>query len=282
MRANRKSIIYGVISLVVVIAVAAGAAALFTTESKKISPTVFSVGGIHNDGKHVAVKTSIYTKDFLECQGLTIEPDFEAKGTFQVFYYDDDKSFLGATNTMNATDGVYSKLDTFPLATYCRIMITPEIEIDEEDEDATLEIKFWQVTGYANDYIVRVYRDQTPMYRLSEFDYETAEKGYKWSYTEASESIERVTDAASSIFTSFNVKGEDMMVIVFEDEYSAMDFTLLFELKDGTTTTIDPDESRLTTLYGAAVLENIVIPEGAVKCYVTVSGSLSEFNFYFK
>ena len=143
-----QSIFTAVISIALIVAVVAGMAALFTRESKRISPTVFSVGGIHNDGKHVAVKSSIYTKDFLECQGLTIEPDFEAKGTFQVFYYDDDKTFMGSTEIMNATDGVYSKLDTFPLAIYCRIMITPEIEIDEEDEDPTLEIRFWEVTGY--------------------------------------------------------------------------------------------------------------------------------------
>ena len=83
-----KSIATAVISIALVVAVIAGLGVLFTRETKRVSPTVFSVGGMNANGEYVNVTNSIYTKDFIECDGLVIEPDFEAQGSYQVFYYD--------------------------------------------------------------------------------------------------------------------------------------------------------------------------------------------------
>ena len=151
---------------VLVVALAAGAllgvGTALTNKTKKVSPLVFERGALDANGLHVESKTSIYTKDLIECQGLEIEPDFEVSGTYQVFYYDTNKQFLGASALQDSqTDGVYTKGMEYPLAKYCRIVISPTASVDEDgyvDED--WKIRFYEVTSYANKYTIKVAKDQ--------------------------------------------------------------------------------------------------------------------------
>ena len=151
---------------VLVVALAAGAllgvGTALTNKTKKVSPLVFERGALDENGLHVESKTSIYTKDLIECQGLEIEPDFEVSGTYQVFYYDTNKQFLGASALMDSqTDGVYNKGREYPLAKYCRIVISPTASVDEDgyvDED--WKIRFYEITSYANKYTIKVAKDQ--------------------------------------------------------------------------------------------------------------------------
>ena len=118
-------------------------------------PFAFTRGCIDANGSYVKSNTSIYTEDMFECQGLTIEPDFKASGTYQVFYYAADEMFIGATEEMNANDPAYVKGDTFPLAKYCRVLITPD-----NGGDGDFSVKFYNVTSYANDYTITVNKKQ--------------------------------------------------------------------------------------------------------------------------
>lgn len=156
-----KSIISGILLVAIIAGVLALAGSLLGKETKTISSTEFSVGGINAQGNYVESKTSIYTKDMFECQGLTIEPDFEATGTYQVFYYDENKNFMGATEDFNAADGVYTKGSAFPFAVYARIMITPAVPTDEDGNiEENFKIRFYEVVGYANDYTITVNKKQ--------------------------------------------------------------------------------------------------------------------------
>ena len=145
------------------IGAAVGISSAVNNKEKKISATVFARGAIDEEGQYVKSDRSIYTKDLIECQGLRIEPDFEATGTYQVFYYAQDKTFLGATELLDAaTDGIYNKLDAFSIAKYCRVMITPDVPKDEDgyiDED--FKIRFYNVTKYAKEYSIYVNKNQT-------------------------------------------------------------------------------------------------------------------------
>ena len=135
--------------------------AIFNKDTKTISSTAFSVGGINAQGNYEETKLSIYTKDMFECQGLTIEPDFEATGTYQVFYYDQNKNFLDSTSLMHAEDGVYNKGDSFAGAQYARIVITPAVPVDEDGKEVEdFKIRFYEVSGYARDYTITVNKDQ--------------------------------------------------------------------------------------------------------------------------
>ena len=103
------------------------ASSLLSKKTKTVSNLEFKVGAVNEQGEYVNSTKSIYTENLIECQGLSIEPDFEATGTFQVFYYSDSKAFIGKTDTLNASSGVYNKGDSFVAAKYCRIVITPNI-----------------------------------------------------------------------------------------------------------------------------------------------------------
>ena len=157
----------------------AGITASVKNDQTTVSSTEFKRGALDANGLYVESKTSIYTKDLIECQGLEIEPDFEVSGTYQVFYYDVNKSFLVASELMDAqTDGVYMKGNEYPLAKYCRIVISPAAPVDEDgyvDED--WKIKFYEVTSIANKYTIKV--DKKQKMDLSGYDMLTNIKVYE-------------------------------------------------------------------------------------------------------
>ena len=153
-----------IIALVAVLGVGAvaGVAAIAKNDSKTISSTVFKRGAIDQNGFYVESENSLYTKDLIECQGLEIAPDFEATGTYQVFFYDAKKAFIGSTQVFDCSiDGVYIRGEEFAFAKYCRIMITPETPKD--DYGNTIEdykIKFYEVAGIANKFTISVNKSQ--------------------------------------------------------------------------------------------------------------------------
>lgn len=153
-----------IITLVAVLGIGAiaGISTIAKNDKKTISSVAFKRGALNDLGFYVESDQSIYTKDLIECQGLEIEPDFETLGTYQVFYYDCNKLFMGKTDKINSqTDGVYVKGDSFGFAQYCRIVITPAPETDEDGNvDEDFKIAFYEVASYANKYKITVNKDQ--------------------------------------------------------------------------------------------------------------------------
>ena len=148
--------------IVLLVGCVAGLAAIFSSKTTDVSDFEFKKGALDSAGFYVESDTSIYTKDLIECQGLVIEPDFEATGKYQVFYYGTNKAFLGSSELLDAhLDGMYEKGDTFNLAKYCRIVISPDTPTDNDGypvED--WKIHFWEVAGYADDYKITVNKKQ--------------------------------------------------------------------------------------------------------------------------
>ncbi len=133
-------------------------------ESKRIHPS-FQVGSIDNNGKYVDSDDSIYSDKF-ECQGLKIEPNFSTNVKFNVYYYRFDDSFIKADT--NETDKYEAPNDE--TYRYARIVITPN------KTDKNSKIRFWNVSGIANDIKIFVNTDQGELKNLAE----VAENG-KWS-----------------------------------------------------------------------------------------------------
>ena len=157
-----KSLISAGLALLLCVGAIVGVTSISGKDTNTVSAMSFKVGAIGENGGYVKSETSIYTKDMFECQGLTIEPDFEATGTYQVFFYGEDKAFIGATDVMDASVDTYVKGDEFPGAKYARVMITPEIPTDDDGvavED--FKIGSFDVMGYASDYTISVAKDQT-------------------------------------------------------------------------------------------------------------------------
>ena len=165
-----KNILSFVLVGVLLVGSVAGLGAVFNKDTKTISSTAFAVGGINAQGNYEKTDLSIYTKDMFECKGLSIEPNFEATGTYKVFYYDENKNFIVATNALNSEDGTYNKGDTYTLAKYARVMITPDVPTDDEgNEVEDFKIRFYEVTSYASDYKITVAKKQS--FKLSISDY---------------------------------------------------------------------------------------------------------------
>ena len=283
-----KSIVTAVISIALVVAVLAGLGVLFTRETKSISPTAFSVGGIDQNGAFVKVTNSIYTKDFQECQGLMIEPDFETKGTFQVFYYDENKAYLGSTGVLNAADGVYDKGADYTFAAYCRIMITPVIEVEDEEGSAVVKepkIRFWEVGKYVMNYKITVDKDQTLQYRISEFACTEYVPDVKWA-AQTDGKIIYQSETSSRSYEAFDVKGETLLCAVLTENFSSGSITFIFADKDGNllegSEAVVKQGSDITILGNTYVLNEIVIPEGAELCYVSTTFSNLDMKIYFK
>lgn len=130
-------------------------------ERKQIHPT-FAVGSIDECGVYQENERSIYTKDLIECRGLRIEPDFEATGTYAIYYYNASKEFVGMDNDRYAEDGVYENNEDFQNARYARIVITPDVPTDETGKKVKdFKIRFYEVAKYAADYKFFVYKEQS-------------------------------------------------------------------------------------------------------------------------
>ena len=161
-RINWKNILIISLALVLGIGAIAGVSSLVKNEKTTLSSLEFKRGALNDLGFYIESETSIYTKDLIECQGLEIEPDFETIGTYQVYYYDSNKQFIGKTDKINSqTDGVYVKGDNYRFAKYCRIVITPEVPKDEDGNVIDdYKIKFYEVAGIAGKYKISVDKEQ--------------------------------------------------------------------------------------------------------------------------
>lgn len=156
-----KSIISIAVAIIVVITLAAFAGMLIAKDTREITFSDFKVGGIDERGYYINTETSIYTPSLIKCQGLSIEPKFETSGSFRVFYYGTNKSFIGCTESMKAENGVYTKGDAFANARYCRIVITPSVPLDDEgNEVEDFKISSLDIVGYVNDYVIKVAKKQ--------------------------------------------------------------------------------------------------------------------------
>ena len=152
LKTNFKQIISAVLVCVLFIGIIGGLSSILTNDMKKISPLSFDVGALDSVGKEKKSNTDLYTKEYFECQGLTIEVDLDSELKYKVFYYRDDKSFINSTGTLTDT---YEKGDDFANAKYARVMVTPTLE--EGDKKLTSLNKY----KYAKNITIEVYKDQT-------------------------------------------------------------------------------------------------------------------------
>ena len=146
-------------------AVIGGIAGFATRDTRTIPSTSFSRGGLDDKGIHVDTKQSIYTKEAFECSGLKIEQDFESHATYDVYYYDYDGNFLKSDKGLS---GNYTADSKFTLAKCARIVIHPEIPVDEKE----YEIGYFEVYGIAKNVKITVAKDSSYQYSDSKNLYE--------------------------------------------------------------------------------------------------------------
>lgn len=172
-RIDFKQLLSSVFAITMILAILSVVIAVVGNPTKKISPSVFSVGTLDTVGEFKKSETQLYTKELLECQGLSISQDFESESTYEVFYYRADKTFIGSTGRLT---GDYEKSD-FENAKYARIVLTPVLK------DGKTKITFFDIYGYAKEIKISVLKDQT-FEPISVQVFEGIEKNYFTSVTE--------------------------------------------------------------------------------------------------
>lgn len=210
-RIKWREVFSAVLVCTLLIGSVAGLGMIFNKDTKSISALSFSVGGMDDSGNYTDVKTSIYTKDMFECQGLTIEPDFEASGSYQVFYYSENKNFIGSTDKMTVEDGAYTKGDDFALAKYARIVITPDVPEDEKD----FKIRFYEVATYASAYTITV--DNKQNFKAPNlFVYDETKVGKIGKPDPTTKKLIEAESAQGNNYVLISVVGIDSLDFVFE------------------------------------------------------------------
>ena len=127
------------------------------SDTKKISASVFSRGGLDENGKYVKTNKTLYTEEAFGCIGLRVEPDFEANLTYDVYYYD------YKNNLIEIVPGLSDVYDVdYPLAKMCRIVIHPEIPSDVSEKD--FEVGYFEVRKIAKTLKITVDKNQDYLY----------------------------------------------------------------------------------------------------------------------
>lgn len=265
-----KRIISAIVAIVVVLGAVAGVVALTGKDTKKISPFAFSVGGVDMDGVYVKNTQAIYTEELIECQGLVIAPDTTSESTYQVFYYDADKNFIESSDVMNAKDGTYSAKDMPLLANYCRIMITPVLEVEDDEDLSKVKIKFWEVRGFAKDFEITVDVDQSGAFKTTDFDADTLLLWHEWQ--DNGNGYGQITNESggySSSYDSFDVKGKSKLYFSYGSK-NVKSTEFIFVDKDGVFISNDTVGAEEMLPYGELVYTIVNVPKNAVECLINV------------
>lgn len=152
-RIRWKKVLTVGVSLLLVAAAIGGVVALFGKDTTTVSPSEFKRGSIGVDGKSVSSETSIYTKEAFPCQGLRIVPDFEATGTFDVYYYDVNDRLL---SSVKGKSEVYE--GEYPGATFARVVYNPAVPEGEDKKE--WKIGLLEVLKYAKQLTITVNKEQ--------------------------------------------------------------------------------------------------------------------------
>lgn len=128
-RSNNKTkqIIIGVIIAVLLIGMA-GTIWIMNSKIKTrdISSYSYEVGILDNQGRAVEDNSALRSKDFITADGLTVTVSENASVTYQLYFYDEDKQFVEASETLT-TD--YTEAVAEGVA-YVKIVITPTADKD--------------------------------------------------------------------------------------------------------------------------------------------------------
>lgn len=215
---NRKwrNVLAGSLAVLLLAGAVFGIVSLATgRDSRTVGAGDFSIGGLDKDGQFVRTESTLVS-DYIECQGLTVEATDQATGTYQVFYYDADKILLGSTESLAVRSGIYRKEDSFVLAKYARIILAPTLEVDEDESDKEAKIRFWQVSGFVDDFIITVDREQEAAKELA---LRVVEDDAPYAYTlTLGEGVDACAMPADETYSHFdltelvNVKGYDLLI----------------------------------------------------------------------
>lgn len=145
-RKNRK-LLFGIVA-VLLVALTGTVMVLAIQMNKQIttktvsSLTDYDIGSLDVNGKVIKSSENIYTKDYINVDGLKVTIKEKADVQYKLYFYDADKTFVSASTTWLTAD---FDGNVPANAKYARVLIDPT-------EDA--EVSALEVFGYANQLTV--------------------------------------------------------------------------------------------------------------------------------
>lgn len=235
---------------------------------KKISSSVFHVGGLNTKGEYMETDDTIYS-DLIECRGLTIEQKFESLSKYQVYFYNEDKAFISRSEEFKNYN--YTIDDNVDIAKFCRIVINP---MQQSDDSETFKIRFYEVLGYANDFTIKVYATQnyvSPDLLRTATVYDKAEHGDNQKNA--------IGSASSMLFTSCSCNDSVSFTASSDTNVLAINVSNIGSLKIddskssiGSVLFLKSDKSKQSkpsiTLGSVNIVE---VPTDATYCLITYS-----------
>ncbi len=157
-----KAVLSATLCVALLVGAIGGIVAITKRETKTVGSLAFTRGSLkESDGTYMKGKTSIVTEDLFECKGLKVIPDFDNTSQYQVFWYNEDEIYLGATDKMSASTKMVGSVPG--AAVYARVVIYPS-QVDEDGKAIKdFEIKFWDVAKYAGTLKIEVAKDQAAL-----------------------------------------------------------------------------------------------------------------------
>ena len=255
-KAKIKKIICIALAALLILGAVGGAIAIFGNDKRDISVTEFHLGGLDEQGEYLKQENTVYTREFIECQGLTVEPKSECTVSYRIFFYDQYKTFLKATEL---DDGMYTDVES--AAKYCKIVVYPD---GYDDKD--FKIGFFDVWGYADDIKISVDKKQN----FNPVDwFETClndEKGHGSGVIVDSKSA--TESAEVSYVGGISCAGYQSFVFIYGDQDSTYSGSVVF---------FNADEEYVSTV-NYTVTDNgrtvINVPDEATEMYVNYNNGV--------
>ncbi len=176
--------------------------------TKTIKPT-YEIGGLTEDGAYSETNESIYS-DAFECQGLSVQLDFDHNISYEIFYYNEYSDFISSTGTLTEN---YNTVDNLMPANtvFARIEITP-------NEDSS--ISWYEKSKYSKQLTIEVFKDQTDLSNTESlvdlFNVDTENIG-KAGSVGSGQSFGYIDNYSSQVTTPINCTNIKKISIVFYD-----------------------------------------------------------------
>ena len=240
-----------------------GVVKLTSIETKKVSPFSFSVGDVDTTtGAFKENKSSIVTKNLIECQGLSIVPKFDSNVEYMVFFYNENEEYLKSTKRYSSQEKCENEVPG--IAKYCRIAIYPSQYDEEGDIIEDFKVRFYEPVKYASNLKIKVNKVQ----KFEPVDIRKS-GGYTEKETTLDSSVSRIGYAI--IFNENGVVGKTFEEAVSIGNHSAYEITKIncSDVKQYKCVFEElPQSSEITVYYfannkimQAAIEKNVVVEQ---------------------
>ena len=145
-----------ILAVLAIVGIGFGIYKISEIDTKPVLATVFTRGNIDEEtGVRTKDEKTLVTKELVECKGLEIEPNFDTKLVYRIFWFNQDKIYFGCTDEFNQNTK-FLKTQVPDTAAFCHIVIIPELYDKDGNLDPEAKIPFYETLKYAIKLSIKV------------------------------------------------------------------------------------------------------------------------------